>query len=202
MNRSIENLMAEHRLIEKVLGALETFAHQLARNPALPRESVAQFAAFFRNFADKCHHGKEEDRLFAKMVQHGFPKEYGPIGVMQAEHNQGRVHVRALDEIGRGSGPLTPREIQQVTEHALAFSALLRSHIQKEDHVLYPMALQAIPPPELAALDQSCAAFEQEVMGADEIAKLTDLAINLTGAYPPDPVCMATSMGCAGCGGH
>ena len=107
------------------------------------------YAEFFRNFADACHHGKEEDRLFAKMVEHGFPKEQGPIAVMLIEHDEGRRCVRILANVGAGPGPLQPGEREEVRRDAAVFISLLRQHIQKEDKVLYPMALQAVPPPEM-----------------------------------------------------
>lgn len=202
MNQSIEVLMNEHRLIEQVMGALETYVDQVANGSAASRDVVAQFARFFQSFADKCHHGKEEDRLFVAMNRCGFPREYGPVSVMLAEHTEGRVHVRTLAGLGQGSGPLSPAETQQVMEHARAFIPLLRGHIQKEDNILYPMALQAIPAADLQKLDADCEAFEREVVGSDTIQQLKDLALNLVGAYPPDPERMAAGAACAGCHGH
>ncbi len=202
MNPAIEVLMNEHRLIEQVMGALETYVDRLANGRAASRDVVAQFARFFQSFADKCHHGKEEDRLFVALSRCGFPREYGPVSVMLAEHTQGRVHVRALAGLGQGSGPLSAAETQQVMEHARAFIPLLRDHIQKEDNILYPMALQAIPATDLQKLDADCEAFEREVVGSDAIQQLKDLALNLVGAYPPDPERMAAGAACVGCRGH
>jgi hemerythrin-like domain-containing protein len=87
-------------------------------------------------------------------------------------------------------------------EHARAFIPLLRDHIQKEDNILYPMALQAIPATDLQKLDADCEAFEREVVGSDAIQQLKDLALNLVGAYPPDPERMAAGAACVGCRGH
>ena len=202
MNKSIETMMSEHRLIEQVLGALGTFTEALKDNPSLPRAEVAKFGRFFQRFADKCHHGKEEDRLFVKMSECGFPTEYGPIGVMLAEHGEGRNHVRALADIGAGSGLLTAQEVERVIEHAEAFIPLLLGHIQKEDNVLYPMAQQAIPPTEFAKLDAACEAFDREVMGADEVGSLKALARELTATYPPCQERLAAAAACGGCGGH
>lgn len=202
MNKSIENLMSEHRRIEQVLGALQTFAGRVAQEPASGRATAAQFASFFREFADKRHHGKEEDRLFQKMVQYGFPREYGPVAVMLHEHDEGRGHVKALAEIGAQSGPLSAAETESIRSHALAFAPLLMGHIQKEDNVLYPMAQQALPPAELEALNESCAAFEREVMSPERSAQLDALADALIVSYPPDLAAMAASSACFSCAGH
>lgn len=178
-------MMSEHRLIEQVLLALATLADELEAGRARPRESVAAFAAFFKEFADKCHHGKEEDRLFVQMNQLGFPREQGPIAVMLAEHDEGREEVGALAEIGRGQGALTDAEKHSVIHHARNFIPLLLAHIQKEDQVLYPMAMNYVPAPVMAELDAACRAYDAEVMGAGEIQRLKNLAQELLAQYPP-----------------
>ena len=78
--------------------------------------------------------------------------------------------------------------------------SLLYGHIQKENNILYPMAQQAIPPAEFARLDESCAAFDREVLGAGEVLKLKALAAELTRKYPASPADLAVHSGCcAGC---
>jgi hemerythrin-like domain-containing protein len=202
MEQAIETLMHEHRVIEQVLGSLETFALNIRREADADRETVKEYGDFFKNFADRRHHGKEEDRLFAKMNAYGFPKEYGPVAVMLAEHVEGRGHVGALVSIGEGAGPLSAEERDAVVEHALAYVPLLRAHIMKEDNILYPMAIQAIPHDEMEAMSADFEAFEANVMGAGEHEKFHALADTLIEAYPPDPARMAEGSACTGCSGH
>lgn len=202
MKDAIETMMNEHRLIEQVLGALDTFVEQLFTSVPEDRRQVAQFAHFFRSFADYCHHGKEEKELFTQMNKSGFPMEYGPLAVMMAEHTEGRAHVGALAAIGQGSGPLTYAEKESVAEHARAFIPLLRAHIQKEDGILYPMARQGLGAAALAALNEQCVRFDNEIMGQEMIHNLKTLASELTVNFPPDPAKMAAPAGCAGCRGH
>ncbi len=152
MHKAIEVLMNEHRRIEQALGSLETFVVEVERGLAPDRATLADYAAFFRGFADASHHGKEEDVLFARMVERGFSRESGPVAVMLYEHVVGRSHVRALLEAGEGSGPLSAVETQLVLEHAGAFVPHLRAHIQKEDRILYPMALRLMPDEDLDAI--------------------------------------------------
>ena len=125
-----------------------------------------------------------------------------PVAVMLAEHTEGREHVGALAQVGRGEGPLSGAEIETVHRHARAFIPLLRGHIGKEDNILYPMARQAMPPAELARLHEECAAFDREVVGEAKIQELRDLAAELIVNFPPDPEKLAAAAGCAGCRGH
>lgn len=202
MHEAVTILMDEHRVIEQVLGALETFALGLQEGKEVSREDLRDFADFFRNFADRCHHGKEEDRLFQAMKDHGFPSEYGPLAVMLAEHTEGRQHVGALAALGEGTGPLSDEEKVSAVSHALAYVPLLRSHILKEDNILYPMALQAVPGADLDGLVRSYEQFEKEVMGEDGHPRLHDLAHKLAERFPPDPERMASGSSCFGCAGH
>ena len=132
------------------------------------------------------------------MVESGFPRETGPIGVMLSEHDAGREEVRALRQIGEGSGPLSRAETATVIQCAADFVPLLYGHIQKENNILYPMAQQALAPKEMVRLDAACARFDREVLGQDEVARLKQLAADLTGRYPADPAELAAYSSCGG----
>lgn len=201
MSNAIETLMNEHRLIEQVLGSLETCVTRLERGEDIAREILSGYARFFREFADRCHHGKEEDLLFARMIEHGFPKEYGPIAVMLEEHVEGRSHVGAIGAVGSGAGPLQEAERRGIALRARAYIPLLRVHIQKEDRILYPMALQRLPASVTSELASEFDLFENEVMGAGAHRELHELAHRLVEAYPPDPEEMRKAEAVSGCCG-
>ena len=184
-SKAIDMLMDEHQVILKVLGSLETLADALEKGEQVERGTVKKYAEFLRNFADQCHHGKEEDRLFVKMIEHGFSKKDGPLAVMLHEHETGRTHVRALMAIGEKSGPLSAAESQEVIKHARSFADLLQSHIVKEDRVLYGMAENVIPAPELKKMAEDFEKFELEVTGEGAHEKWHALAQELIKAYPP-----------------
>jgi hemerythrin-like domain-containing protein len=180
---AIELLMQEHRLIERVLEALVGCAGRLERGEPVERASIADFGEFFSKFADARHHGKEEDGLFAAMVEHGFASDSGPIGVMLLEHTEGRSHVGALRRIGQGSGPLTPPERAEAAEHGRAFAYLLRDHILKEDEILYPMAERTLPGPVLHGLTTAFEQRDAESPDGDG-RKYRELAEKLSAMFP------------------
>jgi hemerythrin-like domain-containing protein len=201
VHKAIEVLMNEHRLIEQVLGSLETFGSEIEGGLRPERGLLADYGAFFRDFADACHHGKEEDVLFQRMTERGFSRESGPVAVMLYEHKVGRGHVSALRQVGDGTGPLTAVETQLVLENAGAFVPLLRAHIQKEDRILYPMALRLLAAPELDAMETSFGAFEARMRADGSLDRLHSLAGRLTSAFRPDPARMAAAAQLVGCGG-
>jgi hemerythrin-like domain-containing protein len=192
-------MMQEHELIVGVLASLQAMAEELATESPVARQDVADFGRFFRDFADKCHHGKEEDRLFVKMVEAGFPQDSGPLAVMLAEHDAGRQEVRGLLQIGAGAGPLTEVERARTMDYAGQLVPLLYAHIQKENNILYPMAQNNIAPEVFALLDESCDAFDLEIRGHLNVAELKELAADLMRRYPADPAQLGVYGGCGAC---
>src|SRR5215831_17890661 len=96
--KATEVLMQEHRAIERMLNVLEFATNNLAAGAPVPCHVFAQALNFISVFADKCHHGKEEDTLFPVLATHDVPTAGGPIGAMLDDHTQGRAYVRAMRE--------------------------------------------------------------------------------------------------------
>jgi hemerythrin-like domain-containing protein len=184
MHAAISTLMNEHRVIEQVLAVLEHTAASAEQGAAVDRNRIAEIGEFLAGFADRCHHAKEEDLLFAAMVEAGMPREQGPIAVMLAEHTEGRALVSRLRGIGAGTGPLSAAERASLGADGSAYAALLGQHIAKEDRILYPMALRAMS---AEALDRVARAYEQHelaVMGRGEHERLHALADRLIATLP------------------
>jgi hemerythrin-like domain-containing protein len=139
-------LMEEHRVIERVLAALQVAAERLNHQEELRPAFFLNAALFIKNFADGCHHRKEEGVLFVAMVEAGVRKEGGPVGAMLADHEQGRAFTREMKDAAQKweAGDLSARAA--VVANALGYVALLRQHIHKEDMILFPMADKLIPP--------------------------------------------------------
>ncbi|MBI5533085.1 MAG: hemerythrin domain-containing protein [Deltaproteobacteria bacterium] len=178
---AFDTLMDEHRLIEQVLGALDAFTKHLEQgaDPFPLRE----FAEFFRGYADKVHHGKEEDILFASLVARGYSTEAGPVAVMLYDHAQGRALVSALAAAGDAGDCLDAQGREQTVRAARRYASLLRHHIYKEDTILFPMARGGLSPSDLRRLDREFAAFEQ----AKVSASLRQLGLSLIEDFPPTP---------------
>ena len=199
---AIEMLMGEHRIIERVLDGLVGFTGEVQRKGSTEKEELGRFVRFVREFADTGHHGKEEDILFAAMVEHGFPREGGPIAVMLHEHDQGRGLVRILRDRAAQSEPWTDADRQEVASVAAGFAQMLRAHIHKEDAILYPMAEQHLPGDALAAVGDACERYEGDASRAGTHEELNALAEELirrhASAVHPEPTQAPRGFGCCG----
>ncbi len=138
--KATEILVEEHRVIEKVLACLERIVADVSRDGKLNAESANAAIEFFKNFADQCHHAKEEDRLFGVMEAGGVPVDGGPIGVMLSEHEMGRKCVRGMAAQVEKAATGDAAAIGEFRQNAMEFIALLSAHIQKENQILFPMA--------------------------------------------------------------
>lgn len=168
-------LSDEHRIIERVLGAVE----KLAEGPVGALEPWKKALDFIRNFADKCHHFKEEKVLFPAMEAHDIPIEGGPIGMMLVEHEEGRSYVSAmlmaLSLVEGGNDAAK----ESLVSSAQAYCRLLREHIQKEDDVLFRMADEVISAQEQKKLLALFAEHEAKQIGAGVYEKYLNIAREL-----------------------
>ena len=159
-------LQEEHEVINQVLDCLEKIVQQCEATGTLDAASAQDAVDFFRNFADRCHHGKEEAHLFPLMEQRGFAKDNGPTAVMRLEHDQGRACVKGMGEAIAAAQKHDATAGQRFVTHARAYLELLRTHIQKENQCLFPMANQAFSDADQKALLSAFETVEHEEIGA------------------------------------
>ena len=163
--KATDELRNEHRGIEVMLDVMDGAVRNLQRGERVDFGHLDGMMEFLTVFADKCHHGKEEDFLFPAMEAAGVPNEGGPIGVMLKEHRQGREFIaamkKALSEMKAGDGGATSR----FCESSCGYTSLLRQHIQKEDNVLFVMAEQRLDAAKDDELVEEFERLEEERIG-------------------------------------
>ena len=160
-------LMEEHRVIEHVLGALETAAQKLDEGATVRPGFFIEAAEFIRGFADGRHHHKEEGVLFKVMAGCGVPVRGGPIAVMLDEHERARTYTRAMHDAAERLEAGDESERAAVVRSARDYCALLREHITKEDSILFPLANNVIPADQQPKLEQQFEQAEQEHASQD-----------------------------------
>ncbi len=138
--RPTEQLKEEHQAIKLALQILDGICRKLESDEEVDPKHLEQMLDFIRVFADRCHHGKEEDKLFPAMEEAGIPRNGGPIGVMLLEHDLGRNYVKAMGQAVVRYKAGDRRSSSEFVENARNYIALLTQHIEKEDNILYPIA--------------------------------------------------------------
>ncbi|MHB1131142.1 MAG: hemerythrin domain-containing protein [Chloroflexota bacterium] len=171
MSEATEQLMGEHRAIERVIGLMGLAADSMDAGANPEPVLIGKGVSFFRDFVDKCHHAKEEHALFPAMEQRGVPRQAGPIGAMLADHEAGRVHVRAMAAALPAYEANEPDARATMSSNIKGYARVLKAHIQKEDNVLFPLSDRVLDEPTKAALFEEFERIEREETGPGEHEK-------------------------------
>lgn len=78
MGKATQDLRKEHEAILHVLNILDKMMDSENRDTDSLLKYYGEVVYFLRIFADKCHHGKEENYLFKEMLAQGFPTRAAP----------------------------------------------------------------------------------------------------------------------------
>jgi len=176
MTSATQILRREHDTILGVIGSLEAAVQRIEAGEAIPVNVLNGFIDFFVLFADRSHHGKEEDLLFPMMERKGVPRSGGPLGCMLAEHDEGRACIRAMKENAEGCAQGATTARQGWTAAARGYATLLRNHIWKENEILFQIAERLLSTEEQAALARQFARIQQEKLDQETEARLSDFA--------------------------
>lgn len=181
--KATQCLRDEHQTILRVLECFSLALKDVKTSNAIDVPVFTDFIEFFRGYADKCHHCKEEDQLFPKMEAAGIPREGGPIGVMLTEHQEGRRLVGRLSELLPDAANGNPGAITSFLNHGASYLQLLRNHIDKEDHCLFGMAEQVVQGHQLVQLTNSYAEVEQRPDYCQRLERCKAIARDLCAKY-------------------
>ena len=159
MGKATQDLRNEHDAILYVLRILDKMMVTYNSTPEIRLRYYSEVVYFLKIFADKCHHGKEENYLFKELVNRGIPNEGGPVGIMLQEHTQGRDYIA---QMSRG---LDGKDISKFNSAAVQYRNLLRQHIEKENNVLFMIADKVIDEQEQNILFEQFEQHEENIVG-------------------------------------
>lgn len=170
---SVELLIHEHDNILQMLDVAHNASLRVLAGETPDVSDFRKMIGFIRNYADKTHHGKEEEFLFKEMVEH-----LGGIGDnlirhgMLVEHSLGRLYVSELDDA------LTAYEAAPSAESRLAilvsagsYVNLLRRHIDRENGVVFSFGQNNLPAEAMERVEAQTTAFENDPENAAEREK-------------------------------
>jgi len=151
----VKRLVDEHLLIKRWLVLIPKVINSMDLSSTEGRKMVAGGIDFISSYADKFHHGKEEDILFKY-----FDEQSQIIQAMHSDHETGRSHVKAMREA------LETEDKDYIIRHLQAYGDLLTEHIKKEDEILFPWMDRSLSESEKDAITRE---FEkaEELMGAE-----------------------------------
>jgi hemerythrin-like domain-containing protein len=136
----IAPLMIEHRLIERMIAVIRKKIDRSESEGSINPEFVDAAVDFIRVYADKCHHGKEEEILFRDLNEKELPDELKSIvSELIEEHRRGRKTVADLVEAKARYVRGDKQALPAILNSLRYMTDFYPKHIEKEDkHFFLP----------------------------------------------------------------
>lgn len=161
----LNKLGKEHEKALERLEGLKTYLLEIGRVASL-HEPVKTFEEMLvlLDHEVRMHFRKEEEGLFPAMESF-LPADSGPLYVMNLEHEAIRQTFTRLKNVVKNIQipEANAEKLKAVLmETGFHFISLMRNHIQKEDHVLFPMAEDHLTQRVWEQLEKKCETIEKE----------------------------------------
>lgn len=138
--------MEENRVLEDVLAGLSLLVGRMGHPPSEERLASVKddlLAALYEASGVRIHYERKENQLFPVLESHHFT---GPSKVMWAIHDDIRADLKsALEKIEGGDAAGAAETVRRATQ-------AMRDMIYKEEHILFPAAVEMISDGEWARM--------------------------------------------------
>ncbi len=182
---SIEVMVKEHDNILRFIKAMRNAGICIMDGNEVCVNDFRDAIDFVRNYADKHHHGKEEEFLFKEMVNH-----LGSLGKnlithgMLVEHDLGRLYIAELEEaLNQYSKHPSSESKVDIVANTICYTKLLKRHIDKENEVVYTYAEKNLPSDVLEDINEKSEEFEKRTNFGDFHEKYTRILKNFEYKY-------------------
>ena len=132
-------LMIEHRLIERMISVIKDALLQIEVTHKTDPVFVDTAVDFIRIYADRTHHGKEEDILFRELSERSLSAEDKHVmEELIEEHVFGRQTTKALVEANTRYRNGDESALADIASRLQVLVEFYPKHIEKEDKIFFP----------------------------------------------------------------
>jgi hemerythrin-like domain-containing protein len=134
-------LMIEHRLIERMIAIVNRTLSQIEKEEEADPVMIDKTVDFIRTYADRTHHGKEEDILFRDLKERKMSEEDQLLmNNLIEEHVLGRKITGNLIKANNRYRNGDTRALAEIVSGLRLLVGFYPKHIEKEDKVFFPAA--------------------------------------------------------------
>lgn len=151
----VHTFMEEHRVILNSLEELGSLVERLKGRAVLEEGSLEELQDISHHLVEaESHHQREEDVLFPRLEDHGIVE---PSEIMKMDHVEFRARKKELYQLAHNPQDYDAEEFRRkVIELGNYLAKELKSHIFKEDNIIYQIALQELAPEEWNRVKKDC----------------------------------------------
>ncbi len=158
-------LMIEHRLIERAIALMVSELGRIEATGTVDTGRIGMIVDFIKTYADRCHHGKEENILFKELATKPLTAEHrGMMDALTAEHELGRTATRRLVAATASYAGGDPEALAQIVEAMGLIVEFYPRHIEKEDKHFFMPVMQYFSEQEKADMLKQGYAFDQTLI--------------------------------------
>lgn len=181
----IEVLLEEHDNIEEFNKVVRKISLGLLKGEKIDVEDLRISVDFIKEYADRIHHGKEEDILFIDIEN-----ELGQLGKnlvshgMLVEHDLARYYVSEMEKsIDRYEKNISDDTRLDLITYLMAYRDLLERHIYKENEVVYKYAVDNLEKDTLVRIDEKTLDFESDIKNKESKERYLNILESLKEKY-------------------
>ncbi len=127
-------LMKEHRVIERMIKLMQEELQKIAKLKKADVIFIDKALDFIKTYADKCHHGKEEDILFRDLLKKRLLAEHKKtLNELIEEHIYARKTTKSLRDAKERYVKGDKEALDDIKDFIQALVELYPRHIEKED---------------------------------------------------------------------
>lgn len=134
-------LMIEHRLIERMIEVMKRQLQRWEGEGKADPSFIETAVDFIRTYADRCHHGKEEDILFRDLSEKPISNDHKRImDELVVDHRWGRKTTGRLVEANESYWKGDAEAFSTILDCVKSLVEFYPKHIEKEDrHFFIPI---------------------------------------------------------------
>jgi hemerythrin-like domain-containing protein len=135
-------LMIEHRLIMRMIALMGKEVIKIEKSNAINQQFITATIDFIQTYADRTHHGKEEEILFKNLANRNISIDDNRImKELIQDHMFGREItadlIKSADDYQKGDNAVLPLIVRSLK----TFVDFYPKHIEKEDKTFFPSVM-------------------------------------------------------------
>jgi hemerythrin-like domain-containing protein len=157
--------MLEHRFIERMIRIMSKELDKIEQKGEVDLAFIETAIDFIRNYADKRHHGKEEDILFRDLDKKQLAIEHKRImGELVKEHVLGRNNIKKLVTAKENYAQGNKNALNDIAENMWLLVKFYPNHIEKEDKHFFIPCMDYFTEQERNSMLKECEEFDKKLV--------------------------------------
>jgi len=161
-SQPMQSLILEHRLTERMIGVMRWRVADMESIGTADIGFIDAAVEFLRTYADRCHHGKEEDILFRELARKPLTPEHRRVmDELSAEHVFARTTTERLFEARNRYVAGEASAHPELAACLHLFVEFYPKHIVKEEREFFPSAMNYFTAEDLGRITAAVSEFDR-----------------------------------------